>query len=180
MVAPRRSDTCDKILAAAETLARQVGPGNISLEAVAAQAGVSKGGLLYHFPSKDRLLRALVERFVGQLDEATKSAEGKGTPNGLMAAYVRHVMQERAACMPPPTGLLAALAEHPDMLDPVRDYERDFLARVRKDTPDPRMAVVAFLVVHAVRSMELLDINVLTDDEIESTLAWVLDQLEKR
>ncbi|PTE20023.1 TetR/AcrR family transcriptional regulator, partial [Cereibacter changlensis JA139] len=39
-----------RLLDAADQLSRTVGPARLSLEAVAAEAGVSKGGLLYHFP----------------------------------------------------------------------------------------------------------------------------------
>lgn len=49
-----------------------------TLEAVAAGAGVSKGGLLYHFPSKAHLLRALVERIVARADEVLDEAAGRG------------------------------------------------------------------------------------------------------
>lgn len=44
-----RPSSREKILAAAAELADIVGPGNISLDAVAQRAGVSKGGLLYNF-----------------------------------------------------------------------------------------------------------------------------------
>ncbi len=172
-MARQGADTRDRILAAAERLARQVGPGNVSLEAVAAEAGVSKGGLLYHFPSKGRLLEALVERFVGELDEAITASAPQDRPNGLIACYVEHVVAERKAGMPPPTGLLAALAEHPQLLDPVRRYERSLLDRAKAGASDPQMAIVAFLIVHALRSMDLLETNVLTEAEIEATLAWV-------
>lgn len=50
-MADRSSDTKQRILDAAAEIARELGPGHLSLEAVATRAGVSKGGLLYHFPS---------------------------------------------------------------------------------------------------------------------------------
>lgn len=40
------------------------GERHATIEAVAARAGVSKGGLLYHFPSKDQLSEALCDRLV--------------------------------------------------------------------------------------------------------------------
>lgn len=67
----------DRILEAAEEL---IADGDVppSLDAVAARAGVSKGGLLYHF-GKHSLLEALVERAIevadGQLQRA--AAEGR-------------------------------------------------------------------------------------------------------
>ena len=57
----RKKSARQRILAAADELSRDLGPANLSLDAVAQRAGVSKGGLLYHFPSKARLLKALVE-----------------------------------------------------------------------------------------------------------------------
>ena len=50
----------DRILAAAMAVAKESGAGRLSLDAIARRAGVSKGGLLYHFPKKDALMRALV------------------------------------------------------------------------------------------------------------------------
>ncbi|MBF6328669.1 TetR/AcrR family transcriptional regulator [Nocardia transvalensis] len=71
--------TRDRILDALETLLLDKGMSQVTLENVAATAGVSKGGLLYHFKSKDALLAGLVrrlgERATAQLDHAV--AQGK-------------------------------------------------------------------------------------------------------
>lgn len=48
------------ILRAATTAFRETG-GNATLEEITALAGVSKGGLLYHFPGKNDLIVALAE-----------------------------------------------------------------------------------------------------------------------
>lgn len=54
--------TRDQILDAFETLIIEQGERSATLTAVAASAGVSKGGLLYHFDSKQALARGLAER----------------------------------------------------------------------------------------------------------------------
>ncbi|GAB2572944.1 TetR family transcriptional regulator [Paractinoplanes abujensis] len=66
----------ERILDAAEELitAGQVPP---PLDAVAAAAGVSKGGLLYHF-DKQTLLQALVTRAVHRFDERLTAAAAQG------------------------------------------------------------------------------------------------------
>jgi len=56
------SDTRERIVAAVRDLLASGGPSMVTLEAVAAKAGVSKGGLLYHFPSKAALYVGLLER----------------------------------------------------------------------------------------------------------------------
>ena len=66
---PRRGARA-KVLQAAEELAVEVGPANLSLDAVAARAGVAKGGLLYHFPTKAHLVAAIGAGFRAE-DEAS-------------------------------------------------------------------------------------------------------------
>ena len=46
------------------------GPSSATLDAVAEQAGVSKGGLIYHFPSKAALLAGFGQRVLDRIDEA--------------------------------------------------------------------------------------------------------------
>ena len=65
----------EKLLEAADQIAREAGPSNLSLDAVALKAGVSKGGLLYHFPSKAKLLEALVETHLLDFDKALGAIE---------------------------------------------------------------------------------------------------------
>ena len=60
----RRSNSRDRILTAAADVAREAGPGSLSLDAVASRAGVSKGGLLYNFPTKAKLMQGLVETYL--------------------------------------------------------------------------------------------------------------------
>lgn len=50
------SATRARLLSAADQIAAESGAAGVSLDAVAARAGVSKGGLLYHFPTKVALL----------------------------------------------------------------------------------------------------------------------------
>lgn len=74
--------TRDRILDALETLLLDKGMSQVTLENVAATAGVSKGGLLYHFKSKDALLAGLVHR----LDERARQQVGAATERGTSIA----------------------------------------------------------------------------------------------
>lgn len=71
--------TRDRILDALEELLIEGGAPNITLEAVAARAGVSKGGLLYHFPGKEPLLVGAVERLGERVDAQLQRAIAEGT-----------------------------------------------------------------------------------------------------
>ncbi len=59
---PRKSAR-DKILNAAERVIQRQGLAATTIEAVAAEAGVSKGGLFYHFSSKNEMLDQLIDHY---------------------------------------------------------------------------------------------------------------------
>lgn len=78
--------TKDQILDAFEEALIAGGERAATMDAVAAAAGVSKGGLLYHFNSKD----ALVEGVIARLTELVEvdAAEMAAAPQGPSAFYV--------------------------------------------------------------------------------------------
>jgi len=64
----KRPNSRGLVLDAADALVSEVGANHVSLDAVAARAGISKGGLLYLFPSKVALLQGMLERYVERLE----------------------------------------------------------------------------------------------------------------
>ncbi len=66
---PPTDSARDRILIAYEDLLIESGERGATLDAVAGRAGVSKGGLLYHFGSKDALTAGLIERLVALTEE---------------------------------------------------------------------------------------------------------------
>ncbi|WP_323742958.1 MULTISPECIES: TetR/AcrR family transcriptional regulator [unclassified Rathayibacter] len=70
----------DRVLDAFESLLDEQGERAATLDAVARAAGVSKGGLLYHFPSKEALVGGLLarldERLAEDIDRIRTSEDG--------------------------------------------------------------------------------------------------------
>ncbi|MEO3386474.1 TetR/AcrR family transcriptional regulator [Mesorhizobium sp. CAU 1741] len=169
----------EKVIQAAEELAWEAGPNNMSLDAVAARAGVSKGGLLYHFPSKARLLQALVETFVERFDAdlAEREREEAHTANSTARAYLDLFLREHDCNLRPPAGVLAALAENPDLLDPVRRHQRILLDRMKQTASDPTVAVIVFLCLQGLKSMELLATDTVDEAEFEAVTKKLAEML---
>ncbi|WP_415841676.1 TetR/AcrR family transcriptional regulator, partial [Paenibacillus macerans] len=58
----KKASKRNAILQAAAKVARESGVEHLTLDAVAQEAGVSKGGLLYHFPNKEELISGMVKQ----------------------------------------------------------------------------------------------------------------------
>ena len=68
-----------KLLDAAVEVIKREGPSRLTLDKVAVEANVSKGGLLYHFSSKNDLITALLNR---TLQTAGSNLEERAAPLG--------------------------------------------------------------------------------------------------
>ena len=118
-------DTRSKLIGAAAAVIRRDGAQALTLDAVAAEAGVSKGGVLYHFGSKRALIDGLLERWLDDF-EAQLSGED------FAVAYVRAC--DLAAAPPEVSasefGLLAALIEEPRVLEVARERYAGWMERM--------------------------------------------------
>src|SRR5262245_969533 len=89
----------EMILEAAIRVAARDGLLAMTLDGVAREAGVSKGGLVYHFPSKDALVTGLLEHFADKKDRAIEALAGHAnpTPRERMRAFLRIAFRGEAA-----------------------------------------------------------------------------------
>jgi AcrR family transcriptional regulator len=144
-----RPDTRGRLLEAAGAVIRRDGAQSLTLDAVAAQAGVSKGGLLYHFGSKRELLDGLVERWLDEFQRDIDEAGGT-FPIGYVRASDGAKAEE--------AGLLAALIADPAVLTTVRERYATWQDRVVTEGGDPVEATVARLAADGLWLADLLGI----------------------
>lgn len=161
MTDSRRSLTRKALLRAASEVVRAEGVSGLSLEAVARKAGVSKGGLLYHFSTKDALLTAMVtdllERFEVELEQELRRDEEPG-PGRWLRAFVRATF-----ATPPPdfdltAGILAAAATDPLLLAPFRGAFKRWQQLAESDGLDPALATLIRLAADGLWFADLLDV----------------------
>lgn len=86
-----RPSNRERILDAFESLVISDGMANVTLDAVAERAGVSKGGLLYHFPSKQALIDGFGQRLTLRIDALVSDAPSE--PGELVRWYLTYEIQ---------------------------------------------------------------------------------------
>jgi AcrR family transcriptional regulator len=152
---PRRSDTRQRLLGAAAAVVRRDGAQALTLDAVAAEAGVSKGGLLYHFASKRELLDAMLD---GWLEEFAAEIETAEEGRGFAHGYVRASDMSGWAAADRATefGLLAAMVDQPGTLRRVRERYAAWQERLAAEAADPVEATVARLAADGLWLNDLL------------------------
>ncbi len=146
----------EDVLDALERVLIEEGERAATLEAVAARAEVSKGGLLYHFGSKRALVEGLAERM---LDLAALDLEQMAAaPDGPSAYYVRSSVYEDS---PFDRALVAGSRLSHGEDAPVRAaFDRireDWLRLIRQEVGDDAIAEAIMLIGDGLYYNALLD-----------------------
>ncbi len=173
-------ETRTTILEAGTRVILREGAGNLTLEAVAKEAGISKGGLLYHFPSKEALVTGLVERYEALfMEDLERTGElGTGRPGASLRAYVKATFEPEAASHDLAAGLLAAVLLNPELLEPFWERAESLHVALEEGVPDPARATVVRLAADGLWLGELLGFGTPRGEAREALKETLLELLE--
>jgi TetR/AcrR family transcriptional regulator, transcriptional repressor for nem operon len=123
-MAPKRqranADTAARILDVAERLVQTRGFNGFSYADIAAELGITKASLHYHFAGKAELGEALIERYAARFADALEAIDAdEGDARAKLDAYTRiyaDVLRDRRMCL---CGMLAA--DYDTLPEPMRD-----------------------------------------------------------
>ncbi len=165
----RRDDRPEIILDAAESLLRRSGSRTLTIDAVAAEAGLSKGGVLHHYASKDALVTALAARKVQRMQAGiAECAAALGSdPAAIPLALIAHARQVYADECGFPDSLLIASSENAEAAAGFRAFLAERLAQLESVEAAPGAgAMLAFSLIGLMMSRSL-GFHALEGDELE-------------
>ncbi len=175
----------DRILDAAERVVLREGAGHLTLDKVAAEAGLSKGGVLYHYPTKEDLVRGMVARLHEVFHaERERLAALDPCPAGRVTRAHLH------ATLPPrPSGtslrlnrlaaaLLAAVAENPSLLEPLHHEAAELGVLFQRDGIDPVLATIVSLATDGLWMRGLFGVPAV-DPALQDRVLAKLDELTR-
>lgn len=170
-----RRPTIDRegLLDAADRVIAEGGVTSLTIDAVAREAGVSKGGVLYSFGTKDALIEAM-------LDRAGKSYEGLigaylaahgDEPQAAAAAHVDASHREDKLSAIRASALLASLVQSPDYQTEIQGYYRELFDKIDTTTADGRRALTATLAAEGAFLLRGLGLAEFDDAEWDAIFA---------
>lgn len=141
------SGTKGRIIDAAEEVVLRDGVAHLTLEAAAAEAGLSKGGVLYHFPTRDALVAGMVDKIIDEFDRDIEAHHADpGEPGSFTRAYIRATMSPISSTLERQdrlgAALIAAAAGAPALLAPLRAAADRWQHRLERDGLDPTVATL--------------------------------------
>ena len=145
------TETCNLIFVASSRILQRDGLVRLTLDAVAAEAGLSKGGLLYHFPSKVALIEALFQHHIDQFNQRLQElvAEEANDVGSWLRAYAKASIEQ---ITDPETAslfarLFAAGERYPSVLALMRQSYDSWQQEVIASGIDPTKSLLVRLAV---------------------------------
>lgn len=151
-----RKSNREAILDAAEAVIRRQGLSSTTIEAVAIEAGVSKGGLFYHFASKSDLLLQLINRYQERFYEfrAEVMATLPDTPNRLikatLIASIRHPGK-----MSSTAGNVIALLDDVRLRERIVEMKQIIFEEITANSKRPERVALAMLAADGLWMMDI-------------------------
>jgi AcrR family transcriptional regulator len=169
---PAKSLTRNTLLRAAAQVLLDKGIEALTLDAVAHQAGVSKGGLLYHFPNKNALVVGLGEQLIQDFETALQEEfdrdDAPGTPGQWVRAYIRSTLRVSQQSLALIARLSSLLVRMPSELQSSAEaYEQRCRQRLETDGLDPTQATIIQLAIDGLWFSEVFQLG--TPDEPRRT-----------
>jgi AcrR family transcriptional regulator len=171
--------TRDRILEAGYAIAGQSGVAAVTLDAVANRAGVSKGGLLYHFPSKEALVSGMVDglcRTFAELADAAAGADPEPagrSARAYLAASAGEMWQSSRWL-----ALVGALMISPGLLESWRTWVVAGRAADEAENADPVAAAIVRLAADGLWLAGVLGLPAL-DQKLRAAVIAELDQMTR-
>jgi AcrR family transcriptional regulator len=138
------AETRRAVLVAAAEIVVQEGASKLTLDAVAEKCGLSKGGILHHFSTKDSLIAAMIADVVSRFEsDLQRNMQGESGPGSFARAFLRACVDRDGIVtrtLRVSAGIVAAVAINAQLLAPLRSRYEEWVTRLEDDGIDPAIA----------------------------------------
>jgi AcrR family transcriptional regulator len=178
-------DSRTRLLVAAENVLIANGVAGLSFDAVALEAGLSKGGVLHHFRTKEDLIDALVKRYVERYDQAmnaelTRIGDQSGkVSRAYIAASLEDALRTESNFNEVGARLCAGLSSDPKKLFPVFEQNRRWQSSLESDGIDPMTATIVRLAVEGLWYLEIMGVDRFPDDMRVKIIERLLEMVDQ-
>lgn len=162
------------ILDAASKVILDKGAEALTIDAVAQEAGISKGGLFYHFPSKNNLIEGMINRLISEVDSVLEAELAKSggdfLPAYIRASFVTNPEWTKISC-----ALIAAVGNDPDLLIPLQKRFSEMQIKITAASPSPEIGTMVRLALDGMWISDLFGFAPPTPELREKMLIALLE-----
>jgi AcrR family transcriptional regulator len=176
--ATRSERSRNAALDAATRIIARDGPGRLTLDAIARESGLSKGGVMHQFRTKEAVLKALLERQMDHFEEFSTRYMAKVSATSANPNLATQLATVREAATSPNSAalaLIAAMVENPGLMVLPREREMKRVEAIKAEAVDPDLALLRWAAARGLLLSSLFGMSPLNKDEHQRLFARLLD-----
>lgn len=176
--AARSERSRNSVIQAALAIIARDGPGQLTLDAIARESGISKGGVTHQFRNKDAVLKALIEHQIEYFDSFAlhyRSEVGE-TSEPSLASEIAALSDADRNPHSVALAVLGALSENPRLLSALREIDAEKIAAIKAEAVDPELAVLRWAAAKGLMFATLLGLTPLPAAERAALFDRLLDE----
>ena len=176
--AARSERTRQAVIQAALTIIARDGPGRLTLDAIARESGISKGGLTHQFQTKQAVLKALLENQIDHFEKVSRdylAGPGSAQSQPELSAEIATISESAIRSNSVAFAIVGALAEEPSLLSMVREIDAGKVERFQAEAADPDLAILRWEAAMGLSLSALLGLCPLSGEERARLFERLLD-----
>ncbi|WP_026701995.1 TetR/AcrR family transcriptional regulator [Salibacterium aidingense] len=168
-----------QILEGASKVVAEQGLHRLTLDAVAKECGLSKAGLIHHFPNKEGLITAMNEEVAARFTRSIEDAYRQ--ESSYNKAYLDGSLKELNGpdVLNVSTSLLAAAATNRELIQPWNEKYQDMDAKMKQDGVSDELAQIVRLVSDGLWFANMFDLLPLSEEKQKNIKTYIFELIEK-
>ena len=163
-MATKGEQSRQRILEASKSIILESGIGKLSHGAIAEVLDISKSAIHWHFPTKDDLLKALIDDYLEHLQAEVPA----------MRLWYLDFRENRAGWVGLGSQLLSLSSRHPALVEPIRAWYKSLYDRIGRSSADTVRGYVAMMVFDGFFNSSKMGVMTLSDEEMDAMQMHVL------
>lgn len=165
-----------KILQSAAQVINRLGAASMTMEAVAKEAGISKGGLLYHFPYKEELFRGMNDYLMSEYIRKVKESAAKDSveKGKWLRAYLNETINQLNKDHEMTVAFFSAAAAEPSYFSSMKNQMKELEELIKKDQIDPLVGAMIKLAVDGIYYNEVFNQSSASKKEKKEVISFLL------
>ncbi len=166
---PSRSErTRTAALQAALTIISRDGPGQLTLDAIARESGISKGGVMHQYRTKEAVLKALLDQQIEYFEEFSRHYIVKARERTSQPALATQIATLREASTKQHSivfAVLGAMAQQPSLLSKTREMDARKVEAMKAEAADAELALLRWMAARGLLLTAMFGMCPLSDKE---------------
>ncbi|MEM4990123.1 TetR/AcrR family transcriptional regulator [Collimonas sp. H4R21] len=166
------------IIQAALAIIARDGPRRLTLDAIARESGISKGGLMHQFRSKEAVLKALLEyqaEYFEKFSQGYMAQASATSPEPLLATQIAVAREAVTTQQSVAFAILGAISEEPGLLSAFKEIDAKKIASIKAEAADPELAMLRWYAAKGLLLNALFGLCPLSDEERQRMFERLLD-----